>query len=355
MQVWLPESKYPDRSRIADFYQQTIERIRSVPGVESASAINFLSLSGWGDLTPFALEGYIAPRQSEGLIAEYRVIDPDYFRTMGIPLLQGRAFTEQDRDEAQGVVLINETMARRYWPHESPLGKRLQPAFPQTKTPWRPASRNTWLTIVGVVGDVKELSLMDEPQPEFYLPFRQNPSALMRLVIRSAAEPASLIPAIRHAVLAVDNNQPVTEIKSMRQWITESVFARRTNMFLLGLFASVALILAAVGIYGVMSYTVSQRTHEIGVRLALGAQSKDVLRLVVGQGMRLVLIGVLIGIAAASALMRLMSNWLYGVSATDPATFVVIALLLASIALLACYLPARRAIKVEPMVALRYE
>ena len=358
MQVWLPESKYTDGNKIAAFYQQTLERIRQVPGVKSASGINFLPLSGWGDVTGFAIEGRAAPLPGQEPGAEYRVIDGDYFRVMGIPLLKGRPFDDQDRDEARGVALINETMATRYWPGEDPLGKRIRPDFPKTRTPWRPRAGNAWLTVVGVAGDVKEvkeLGPIDETPPEFYLPCPQNPSALMRLIVRTDAEPTNLVSAIRHEVLAADKDQPVTEIKSMKQFVSESVFRPRVNTILLSVFATVALILAVVGIYGVISYSVMQRTREVGIRLALGAQTRDVLAMVVRQGMKLSLAGIGIGVAGAFALTRVMRTLLFGVSASDPLTFVVVALLLAAMSLVACYVPARRAGKVDPMVALRCE
>jgi putative ABC transport system permease protein len=358
MQVWLPESKYTDGKKIAAFYQQTLERIREVPGVRSASGINFLPLSGWGDMTGFAIEGRAAPPPGQELVAEYRVIDSDYFRVMGIPLLKGRPFDEHDREEAHGVALINEAMARRYWPGDDPLGKRIRPDFPETRTPWRPIAGKAWLTVVGVAGDVKEvkeLGHIDETLPEFYLPYPQNPSALMRLVVRTDAEPMSLVPALRRGLLDVDKDQPFTEIKSMKQFISESVFRSRFNTILLGVFAAVALLLAVVGIYGVITYSVTQRTREVGIRMALGATARDVLSMIVGQGMKLSLAGVGIGLAAALALTRVMRTLLFGVSATDTLTFVVVASLLAAMSLVACVVPARRAMKVDPMEALRHE
>jgi len=355
MQVWLPESRYAEGTKIARFYQQALERIRTLPGVKSTSAVDFLPSSGWGDITGFALEGRAAPSPGQEPVAQYRVIDGDYFRVMGIPLLKGRPFDEQDRDEAHGVAIINEAMARRYWPGDDPIGQRIRPAFPETKAPWHPKAGMAWLTVVGVAQDVKELGLIDETLPEFYLPYLQNPSALMRLVVRADAQPMDLVSGIRREVLAVDKDQPVTEIKSMKQFLSESVFRRRFNTILLGLLAAVALILAVVGIYGVMSYSVTQRTREVGIRMALGAQSRDVLRLVLWRGLALTLAGVGIGVAGAFALTHLMSSLLFGVSATDPMTFVLISLLLIGVALVACLVPARRAAKVDPMVALRYE
>ena len=355
MQVWLPESRYAEGNIIAKFYQQALERIRQAPGVKSASAVDFLPFSGWGDLTAFAIDGPAAPAPDQEPVVQYRVIDGDYFRVMGIPLLKGRSFDEHDRDEAHGVAIINEAMARRYWPDQDPLGQRIRPAFTEAKAPWRPKSGHAWLTVVGVARDVNEIGPMDDPSPEFYLPYLQNPSALMRLVIRVDAGPIDFVSSIRREVLAVDKDQPVTEIKSMKQFLAESGFRRQFNTILFGLFAAVALILAVVGIYGVMSYSVTQRTRELAIRMALGAESRDVLRLVLRRGLALTLAGVGIGVAGAFALTRLMASLLFGVSATDPLTFVLISLLLTGVALGACLVPARRATKVDPMVALRYE
>ena len=358
MQVWLPEPKYADGTKIVAFYQQTLERMREVNGVKSASSINFLPLSGWGDMTEFAIDGRAAAPSGQEPVAEYRVIDSDYFRVMGIPLLKGRPFDKQDRDEAHGVALINHAMANRYWPDDEPLGKRIRPNFPETRTPWRPRAGKAWLTVVGVVGDVRQIKdsgPLVEQHPEFYLPCAQNPSALMTLVVRTDAEPMNLVSALRREVLAVDKYQPVTEIKSMKQFVSESVYRPRLNTELLSVFATVALILAVVGIYGVISYLVIQRTREVGIRLALGAQRRNVLAMVVGQGMKLSLAGVAIGLAGAFALTGVMRSLLFGVSASDPFTYAVVALLLAAISLMACYVPARRAAKVDPTVALRCE
>ncbi len=355
MQVWLPESRYVDGNRIAEFYQQTLNRIREIPGVKSASAVNFLPFSGWGDTTGFSIEGRASTVMGQDAVAQYRVIDSDYFRAMQIPLLKGRPFGEHDSDDAHGVALINEAMAQRYWPDEEPLGKHIRPAFPATKTPWRPEAGDVWLTIVGVVQDVKEFGFTDETPPEFYLPYLQNPSALMRLVVRTETRPPNLVSVIREQVQAVDRDQPITEIKSMYEFISDSVYRRRFNMVLLGVFASVALILAAVGVYGVMNYSVTQRTRELGIRMALGASTADVLSAVFSRGMKLSLAGVAIGLACAFELTQVMQTLLFGVGATDALTFVEVALMLTAVSMVACYIPARRATRVDPTVALRYE
>jgi putative ABC transport system permease protein len=355
MQVWLPQSKYPDRNRIANFYEQALDKIRGIPGVKSASAINFLPFSGWGDATSLSIDGRAAAAPGQEPTAQYRVIDSDYFEAMGIPILRGRPFEEQDRDKTDRVAVINQTMARRYWANEDPIGKHIRPEFPETSTPWRPKAAREWLTIVGVVGDVKEFGAIDETPAVFYVPYLQNPSALMRLVVRSDEQVTSLLPAIRQEVRAIDKDQPVTEIKTMREFIAESAFQRRFNTALLGIFAVVALILAVVGIYGVTSYSALQRTREVGIRMALGAQSRDVLSMMVAQGMRLSLTGVGIGLAGGWVLTRVMRNLLFGVGPTDPLTYAGVALLLAGMSLAASFIPARRATKVSPIDALRYD
>ena len=337
----------------AAFYQQTLERIRSEPEVQSASAVNFLPLTNFGDATGLIIEGRTSSSSGQENTASYRVIDPNYFRTMSIPLLRGRYFSEQDNDESHGVVMINQTMARRYWPNEDPIGKRIKPQFPEAKVPWRPASTNTWLTITGVVGDVKQTGVNDEQPAEIYLPYLQNPSSLMNLLVRSTSDPLRLVPAVRRQVLAVDVDQPVYNINTMENVFSQSIAAPHVITSLLTTFAAVALLLAAIGVYSVMSYSVAQRTHEVGVRMALGAQQQHVLRMILGHGLKLVLIGVGFGVLVAFGVTHVISNLLFGVSATDAQIFLGVPLLLIAVAVLAIYLPARRALKVDPIVALR--
>ncbi len=352
-QISLPKTKYVTAQQTAEFYRQTLQRIQSEPEVLSASAVNFLPLTNFGDATRLTIEGRNPSASGPEITASYRVIDPNYFRTMSIPLLRGRFFTEQDNDESHGVVMINQTMARRYWPDEDPIGKRIKPEFPAAKVPWRPASTNTWLAITGVVGDVKEAGVNDEQSAEIYLPYLQNPSSLMNLLVRSASDPLRLVPAVRRQVLAVDGDQPVYNVSTMEDVLGQSIATPHVITSLLTIFAAVALLLAAIGVYSVMSYSVAQRTHEVGVRMALGAQQQHVLRMILGHGLRLVLGGVGFGVIVAFAVTRVMSNLLFGVSATDPRVFVGVPLLLIAIAMLATYLPARRALKVDPIVALR--
>jgi predicted DCC family thiol-disulfide oxidoreductase YuxK len=258
-------------------------------------------------------------------VADYRVIAPNYFRAMKIPLVRGRHLTEDDREGTPGAVVINETMAR-FWPHEDPIGKQIRLKFPEAKPPWRPEAHQahpSWLTIVGIVGNVRDAGRDPEVVPEVYMSYRQSPSHFMRLVVRTSSEPMSFSSAVRHELLALDKDQPVMDIKTVEQFISESSFRRRFDTVLLGTFAALALSMSGVGIFGVISYSISQRKHEIGVRMALGAKPRDVLRLVVRQGMVLTLIGVLAGLAGAVGVTRVLSSLLYAVRSIDPLTYLV--------------------------------
>jgi putative ABC transport system permease protein len=341
------------------FYRQLTDRLTALPGVESVSAINHLPLAGdtWG--TPLTIEGRPLPPPGHDVYVTWRVSRPGYFQTMGIPLRSGRDFTERDTPTAPGVVILNETLARRHWPAEDPVGKRVTLNDPRDGS-----QAPQWLTVVGVVKDVKQLSWTDAPSNEIYIPFqRSGPffvsassrSASMTMVIRTTVEPQSLATAAQEAVRALDGNLPVSNVVTMDQVIADTLWQPRFNLQLIGIFAALAMTLAAVGLYGVMSYSIAQRTREVGLRMALGAQRLDVMKLVVGQGMKLAILGVAIGLLASLALTRLMEKLLFGVSATDFSTFAVIAVLLTLVALLACLIPARRATKVDPMVALRHE
>ena len=345
----LPQARYSNLDSVLTFYEQVSERIKNLPGVESVGAANVLPLSGLFVRTDFTIAGRAPLSSSDAPAAQNRWVSPGYFSAMRIPLLQGREFSDQDKTSGQGVAVIDETLARRHFPNENPIGVHL-----------RFFERD--FEIVGVVGAVKHNGLDDEPTPTLYAPLAQVPgsnlaflASNMSLAIRTGVAPLALQAAVRREVQAVDGEVPASSMKTMEQFLSTSVAPRRFNLLLLVVFAGAGLLLAATGIYAVIAYSVTQRTHEIGVRLALGAGPRDVLKLVVGQGMRLALAGVAVGLIAALAITRVMANLLFEVSATDPATFAAVSVILAGVALGACFVPARRATKVDPMIALRYE
>ena len=364
VQITLPEARYPKSSphQAQAFYRQLVERLAALPGARSVGATTSLPLAsgGWGKM--LSIEGRPAPASMESVpVVQYRQVTPDYFGTLGVPLLSGRFITERDAGDSTPVALVNEEMARRYFPGEDALGRQIWMGPPEKLLP--PGALPTGysfprLTIVGVVKDVKHLGLNRQAGPEVYIPHLQGSRETARslfVAVRTETDPLRFEAAVRREVAALDKDQPVADVRTMEQRLAESLSSARFNMLLLGVFAGVALLLAAVGLYGVIAYMVAQQAHEIGIRIALGAQRRDVLRLVVGQGMLLAVVGVGVGLAAAAGLTRLMSSLLYGVEATNPETFASVALLLVTVALLACYVPARRATKIDPMVALRFE
>ena len=344
MDVALPPAKYAEPQRITAFYERLLQEAAALPGVRAAGAVSVLPLAGDDSSNFVRIEGRAPLPPGQALRAGRRNVSADYFRAIGIPLKRGRAFTPADTAEAQRVLVINEAMARSFFAGEDPVGKRV-----------RTGDKSPWVEVVGVVGDVRHRGLDVDTRPEMFFPQLQTPSRQMTLVVRAAGDPEALAAPLRERVRAIDPDQPVGNVKTMEAWLSESVASRRFSAAVLGVFAAVAAGLAALGLYGVVSYSVAQRTHEIGLRVALGARPRDVLRLVIGQGMSLTLIGVAVGVAAALALTRVMSGLLFGVGATDAGVFVTVPLLLAAVAMLACYVPARRATKVDPMVALRYE
>jgi len=348
--VALLRARYPADEQVAQTYSQILERTAAVPGVVSAGAISDLPLTGSNTSDSFTIEGRPPIAKEAEPSTEYHVVTPRYFESMGIPLLSGRDVAHTDTRQSPNVVVINEVFARRHFAGENPLGHRLR-LQGQERDP---------LLIIGVVGNVRQLGLDEQLTPEVYVPLLQDPLSTtyqrsMTIVARTKSDPGAIAGPLRAAVASVDKSLPVYALKAMTEHLHESLARRRFNLILLTVFSGVALALAAVGIYGVISYGVTQRTHEMGIRMALGAKPRDVVQLVVRQAMVLALGGVGIGLLAAWALTRLMKSLLFNVGATDPLTFVAIAALMSLIALLACLIPARRATKVDPLVALRYE
>ena len=346
MRVLLPGTKYRDDAARVAFFRQTLERVRALPGVRSASMAQALPFAGIGSATGFQIEGQPELSPADQPTTDVRVTGENYFETMRIPVLRGRVFTSDEAREDRKVVVINETLARKHFPGEDPIGRRITIEMKNENEPSE---------IIGVVGDAQYAKLEGEPRAMVYWAHPTLAFSAMSLVARTDGDPLALSDAVRREVQAIDRDQPVADVRTLRSWVGESVARTRFGTLLLAVFAGVALLLASVGIYGLMSYTVAQRHHEIGIRMALGAQRRDVVRLVVGQGLLLTLFGVALGLAGAFALTRLMGGLLYGVSATDPLTFAGVSLLLGAVSLLASYVPARRATKVDPMTALRYE
>jgi len=333
------------------FFDRLVERAKTLPGVRSAAAASFLPVSGGGSIIHFNITGRPPKSPHEFVAAGYRTITANYLETLGVPLLQGRFFGRGDNEKSPAVVIINATMAHTFFPNENPLGKRLQlGALPEQEVPT--------MEIVGVVGDV-HFGLGTDPQAEMYLPYQQAdlllPVFQLSVVMRTAGDPALQTAALRSALAEIDPNQPLVKVRTMEENMATTVAQPRFRTWLIGILAMLALVLAAVGVYGVMSYTVTQRTSEIGVRVALGAQPRDVFRIIVGQGLRLALFGVSVGLVAALVLTRLLQSFLFGISAYDPLTFIGVSVLLTLVAVAASYFPARRATRVDPMIALRYE
>lgn len=353
LRTQLPRTKYTDVAKRSVFYSQVLDRVQTLPGVISAGYTTTIPLVWKGGTSGFWTEGTsVAEAKASGLSfdSNHRQISAGYLKTMGIAILKGRSFAEADNEQSQPVAIVNETMARQYWPGQDALGKRFKVGDPEDPLPL--------ITVVGIAADVHQMGPDVPVKAEMYFPYRQETVhfyAPRDLVIRTSVDPLSIAAAVRREIRAVDPDQPVANVRTLDDVLSKEIAPRRIAMTLLMTFAGLALVLASIGIYGVLSYFVTQSTPEIGVRLALGARQVDVLKLVVGRGMRLALAGLAVGLAAALLLTRLMASLLFGVSATDAISFVVVSVLLIVVALLACYIPARRATKVDPLVALRYE
>jgi putative ABC transport system permease protein len=342
-EITLPFSKYGEGYRMGEFFRQLLENVSALPGVRSSGAISHVPFGGVSFTTTFVIEGRsVQGREDE---VGYRRVSSNYFATMGIPLLQGRYFSERDIKGSPEVILINEELARRYWPDESPIGKRVKLSR---------SSKASWLTIVGVVGAIRHFALDAEPEPEVYEHYLQNPGFLT-VIVHTTENSAVMASAIRGEIWKLDKDIAVSQLKTMDQLLAESLSTRRLNTAFFAILAVIACILAGTGIYAVMSFSVTQRSHEIGVRIALGAQPRDVLKLVVMRGMMVTLIGIIVGLSASVILNRILSSLMYRVSVTDPATFLFVTLFIVGVAVLASYVPARRATRVDPIKTLRYE
>ena len=351
LSITLPNPKYAKPEAINQFFNKLNDGISQMPGVESVGiAYDHPLQANWVD--SFQIEGRVASSDATSLSANFNPVGSDYFATLGMPLLKGRGFTPQDDQDHPGVAVVNEAFVRQYFPNEDPLGHRIK-AGPPTRI-WK-GQRLDSFEIVGVVHDVKSAGLQAASEPTYYLPTSQAPLSDMSLLVRTTTEPTAIVPAIRQAVLAIDPNQPVSNISTMDKIVSDSIARPRLNMLLMGLFGGLAMLLATVGIYGLLSYAVTQRTQELGIRMALGAQVSDVVTLVLRQGMILALIGEAIGLFGAFALTRVVQKLLFGVTPTDASVFIAVVGVLTTTALLACYVPARRAAKVDPLIALRYE
>jgi putative ABC transport system permease protein len=349
MNMSLRTAQYAKDPAILNFWQRVLASVRELPGVEAAALGTDVPLTDHHSRSDITLEGMTLPKPGNYPHPDGHSVSPGYAHTLGVPLQRGREFTDADTENAPLVAMINTALARQFFPHQDPIGKRFMFGHPSAKRAPK------WITIVGVAGDTKLYGLANPARLEVYLPFRQDASGHMTLIVKSGMEPAALTSAIRSAIASIDKDQPVSDIATMHQLVNDSVSTRRITLILLGVFGALALVLGAIGIYGVLAYSVAQRTHEIGIRMALGARRGDVVRMILAQGAKIAGAGVFIGILASFGLTRLMANLLFSVSPADPATFAAVAIVLVLVALLASYVPARRTLRVDPMIALRHE
>jgi putative ABC transport system permease protein len=348
----LPDSRYAERAQQVALFDRVLPAIHAVPGVRSVGLTSVMPFGGSWTTGSFEIEGYQVPENQPGPWGDIRMVSPDFFETLRIPVMRGRVLNEQDRENAPNVAVIDEEFVRRYYPKENPIGKRFTFGPPDSVAD---TTAREWIEIVGVVGHTKHEGLDAEARVQLYLPVAQVSRQFMAVAVRTAGDPERYVNQMREAVRSVDPELPISNVKTMEELIEQSVGQRKLSMMLLSLFSGIALVLASIGIYGVMSYSVTQRSRELGVRIALGARQSDVLRLVLRQGMSLALIGIAIGVGAALLLTRLIQSQLFGVRASDPLTFVAVAVLLGATALIANLVPALRAMRVDPAVVLREE
>jgi putative ABC transport system permease protein len=356
MQIWLPDSKYPEGHQVAQFFHEVVDRVAKVPGVDSASLINFTPLAPQSSAVSFDVDNREGRDPTDRTrSARCSVIDAHYFHTMRIPVVAGRTFTDLDTDETRGVAIVSASLARALWPDSSAVGRQLRPHFPRQRDFWIPFSQNLPLIVIGVVGDVREEgpNLGDRDSNVIYLPYGQNPASLMHLVVRTRSNPAGSVNAIRQAIWSVDRDQPVFDVKTMEDLVAETFGGPRIIAGLTGTLAGAALVLASLGVFGLFSYLVTQRTPEIGLRMALGAERRHIVRAILGEGGRLGLVGLAVGVVMALGATRLVSSFLYGVQATDPFTLIQVAGLVLAVTLCACLVPTYRALRVDPITALR--
>ena len=355
MQVWLPKAKYSVGRQVSAFYQQTLARVGTLPGVESAAGMNFRPFLGWSDGVEVDIEGREPARPDEIVRVGYRIVTPGFLQALGLPLVGGRNLTDQDDEQGLGVVLVNEEMVARYWPGENPINRRIRPVFGVTRAPWRPAVTSLdWMTVVGVVGDMRDSSLTSEADPLIYFSYAQVPSKLMFLLVRAESRPESLTRAVQRQVEEVDALQPVSDVRSLDNALSDVVARPRFNSTLLVLFAGLAVLLSMMGVYGATAHAVSQRDVEIATRMSLGAEPSGIWGMIIRETLVLVAIGTALGLVGAWLCSSILAGFLYGVVPTDFGTFAGVSLALLLVALVAAWVPARRAAGIDPIVSLKH-